>query len=298
MNTPPTGPRTPLQTLRAIIPWWYLLVFAPWAYLGFYYLLVPETTYFSSTTGSFALTMFAFATIAILAIGFTGNYIRLKRGRPLPPPRFYFLPRPFLILIALPVVALIYFTIQTTPPTYSQPSPWQDQLNLANQEAARVDKDPILTNVTADEICCRTSHITADSTLEVEFTYMRSSGKFMKVTIYDTNPPRLKEVETETYRGAGDAQLIARLTRQTDDLRISPRQALRAALTAPGAPALPTARLDTIIITLYLQEALEGTGLSRNWYISYFTDEKPNSNGMRTFLLDPTDGHLVELRVH
>jgi len=183
---------------------------------------------------------------------------------------------------------------------------------MANWLANFIDKDAILIDVRAAEICCRTSSITSDSTLELDFNYLRHSNHVMRITLYDTNPPRIKDIRADTnesYGLSGIKPLTAGLTNQTRDIRISPRDAMRTAFTSPSAPALPANGLNGIDATIYLQHAIYGTGLTRNWYISYYTDAELNSPGSFvaydgkptrriTFLFDPIDGHLVEFRDH
>jgi len=115
----PTTPRTPLQTFRAIFPFRYLGILVIWFYPVLQYLLAPDSTLFHSEIAVIIFGAFALLTLAILAIGLTGNYIRLKQGILLTQATVRTTPRWLIVTGSLVAVGFISYNIYTTPPTYS-----------------------------------------------------------------------------------------------------------------------------------------------------------------------------------
>jgi hypothetical protein len=174
------------------------------------------------------------------------------------------------LLVMLSLVMPLQYLYMHPPST--QPSSWEAQLAAAQAEARKVNPAMVLDSIRAEPInSYKITHIDADTTFSVEFTFLRPSGEATTVTILDTDPPRLVEVRSDRWMG-GPPQNEDQRAAQAQRLRtiqLSPRELYRRTL----AEGLAFGQLNgSVTPRLYLflgpdQQARSGSRMS--WGVEY-----------------------------
>jgi heme exporter protein D len=300
----PVHPQGTLRRAQTVVPVWALVVaLLPWLFFGSTFLFAPDTTLLDGEVGRFVWGAWAALSIAIIAVGAGSVLIRRRLGLPQVRARALSGRSAGLWLVVGGFYLLV--VAYRTPPTNSGPSSWNDQLAMATWIAHMIDKDAVLSEVRAEPICCRKTEVSTESTLEVRFTFRRPSGADSRITLIDTNPPRLADVKTDSPAGniVMTSEELARLAEQGRGIAIGPRDALRTVIAHPQAPKIGE---RDVSITLYLEEALHSS-LYSSWYVLCSARLEPGSEAavsnmtgeplrLVTFRLDPTTGQVLEVR--
>lgn len=145
-------------------------------------------------------------------------------------------------------------------------STWEDQFALARAEATKIDRTAVLEAVITNPIDC--SAHTAESVNE-DFWFSRSWDPSIRVTIQDTDPPSVVDLDPGSFpTDVVPQQTASDYEAPTGDIKISPREACEATV-LEAAKRLGQTEPKASVVMFPDRDTESQFGVSSVWEVSY-----------------------------
>ncbi len=174
------------------------------------------------------------------------------------------------------------------------PASWTSQLSVAQQEAAKIDKDAVLYSLTAELHKYKPSRIDGNNTLDVDFIFLRPSGGEIRVTMLDIDPPLVTKVDPKySMGGAPSHEELQGLREKLSTIKVGPRDLLKKTLAEGLAFAKPQDTVHNVHANIYLDiDWQKKLGVPVAWHINYTIQSK-----QLTLFVSPLTGDILERHV-
>jgi hypothetical protein len=195
------------------------------------------------------------------------------------------------LLLLLPILSSVLLLTSCTdekPPTSPAFSTWQDQKQVADTEASKIDIEPVLIEAHVE------SFDDIDDAIVTRLDYVGSTGLSIRVRIEDTIPPSIIEITqaTNSNRSGPAKSDVESLAKTAQLILVGPREAYLAARQEYDQPLLRTIKTSA---SMYLGDdpnyLLAKYHVPIVWEIT-FRDR--DGNKTTAMLISPRTGAVVD----
>ncbi|HEX8597334.1 MAG TPA: hypothetical protein VF952_02350 [Chloroflexia bacterium] len=202
---------------------------------------------------------------------------------------------PFLAVYILMMISSGFIAFQA--PRYLPAGPaasWPRLLEFARTQAARIDKDVVLSSVRARIMYDAPEPHTAEKTpMSVDFHFLGSSKGDITVEVLDADPPRLRRISNPDYaREVPDQERVSRLELLEGGLKLSPREVYE--LTEQEAQRFAQEKGITLkpsLVTYLDHNSQQKYGVPVIWEVRYYSE---NFDTAFSLIVDASTGKVLQ----